>query len=205
MIAIVDCGAGNLHSVLQSFADVGAQAEVVAQPDACTAAQGMVLPGVGAFADAMVHLRRTGMLGAVRAYAKSGRPLLGICLGMQLLFDYSEEHGRHPGLGILAGGVVRLHGAPKALHIGWNQLSHDGRHPLLAGVPVGAYAYFVHGFAVAPEDPRLVVATAEFGRALPAVVAREAVLGVQFHPEKSGAIGLRILSNFRKICEEAAQ
>ncbi|MCY0870456.1 MAG: imidazole glycerol phosphate synthase subunit HisH [Firmicutes bacterium] len=203
MIAVIDCGAGNLHSVLQSFADVNARAEIVTQPEACAAAHGLVLPGVGAFADAMVHLRRAGMLGAVRSYAKSGRPLLGICLGMQLLFDYSDEHGRHPGLGILAGGVARLHGAPKALHIGWNQLVHDGRHPLLEGVPAGAYAYFVHGFAAQPEDPQQVVATAEFGGKLPAVVARGSVLGVQFHPEKSGAVGLRILKNFYQMCEEA--
>ncbi|MEJ5198815.1 MAG: imidazole glycerol phosphate synthase subunit HisH, partial [Anaerolineae bacterium] len=156
--------------------------------------------GVGAFGDAAANLRAAGFEEPLLRATAAGVPLLGICVGMQLFFDESEEMGRHRGLGIIPGRVVRFAGGQlKVPHIGWNQLHHAGRDPLLAGVPDGAYAYFVHSYYCAPADPSHIVATTDYGITYASVVRRDNVWGIQCHPEKSQAVGLRILRNFVSI------
>jgi imidazole glycerol-phosphate synthase subunit HisH len=206
-LVIVDYGVGNLRSVHKAVEAAGATAEVITSPDRLAGATGIVLPGVGAFGDAAANLRAAGFEAPLRQAVQSGTPLLGICVGMQLLFDESEEMGRHAGLGIIPGRVVRfagdLHGPDgrllKVPQIGWNQLCHAQTDPLLAGVPDGAYAYFVHSYYCAPADPAHVVATTDFGGPYASVVRKDNAWGIQCHPEKSQAVGLRILRNFLAI------
>ena len=197
MIAIVDYGVGNLFS----FAAIGADAFVSADPEALKTADRIILPGVGAFADAAEKLRATGLDQVVIAEAQAGKPLLGICLGMQLLFDRSLEYGEHKGLGLIPGSVEDLKpdipANLKVPHIGWNALHPLLEHPLLKYVSCGDCVYFVHSFA-AFDCAESVIATAEYGVDVTAAVARENVMGCQFHPEKSGAAGLNIL---RAFCE----
>lgn len=206
-IAVVDYGVGNLRNVYKALEAAGAPARIVTAPDELVGARGIVLPGVGAFGDAAANLRRAGFEQPLLDAVAAGAPLLGICVGMQLLFDESDEMGRHAGLGVLPGRVTRfpegMHGADgrrlKVPQIGWNQLQHAGRDPLLKGVADGAYAYFVHSYYCAPADPACVVATTDFGFPYASVVRRERVWGIQCHPEKSQAVGLRILRNFVEI------
>ena len=206
-LVIVDYGVGNLRSVYKAVEAAGATAEVITSPDGLAGAAGIVLPGVGAFGDAAANLRAAGFEAPLRQAVQSGTPLLGICVGMQMLFDESEEMGRHAGLGIIPGRVVRfagdLHGPDgrllKVPQIGWNQLCHAQSDPLLAGVPDGAYAYFVHSYCCAPIDPVYAVATTDFGGPYASIVRRDNVWGIQCHPEKSQAVGLRILRNFVAI------
>ena len=206
-LVIVDYGVGNLRSVYKAVEAAGAAAEVITSPDGLEGAAGIVLPGVGAFGDAAANLRAAGFEEPLRQAVQAGTPLLGICVGMQMLFDDSEEMGRHAGLGIIPGRVVRfagdLHGPDgrllKVPQIGWNQLCHPQTDPLLAGVPDGAYAYFVHSYYCAPVDPAHAVATTDFGGPYAAVVRKDNVWGIQCHPEKSQAVGLRILRNFVAI------
>ena len=208
-LVIVDYGVGNLRSVYKAVEAAGATAEVITSPDGLAGAAGIVLPGVGAFGDAAANLRSAGFEVPLRQAVQSGTPLLGICVGMQMLFDESEEMGRHAGLGIIPGRVVRfagdLHGPDgrllKVPQIGWNQLCHAQIDPLLAGVPDGAYAYFVHSYYCAPTDPAYAVATTDFGGPYASIVRRGNVWGIQCHPEKSQAVGLRILRNFVAIVE----
>lgn len=201
MIAIVDYGVGNLRSVQKALAWVGAEAAVTADPAVLRASDGVILPGVGAFGDAMVGLRRLDLLPAIKEYARSKRPLLGICLGMQLLFSVSEEHGNHVGIGLLPGHVRRMRGDYKIPHVGWNALSPRAEHPLISGLAGGEYAYFVHSYFVDPLDRRAIVATTDYHGEIPAVVANGNVMGVQFHPEKSSSAGLAILRNFASLCD----
>ena len=217
---MVDYGGGNLRNVYKALeavsGPVGAPARIVTSPDGLQGAAGIVLPGVGAFGDAAANLRSAGFESPLLAAIDAGTPLLGICVGMQLLFDESEEMGRHAGLGVIPGRVVRfaadmiqLGGRPegralKVPQIGWNQLRHHGIDPLLAGVPDGAYAYFVHSYYCAPQDAAHIIATTEFGMEYASVVRRETVWGIQCHPEKSQSVGLQILRNFVAIAEEAA-
>lgn len=204
MIAIIDYGIGNLRSVEKALRHVGADARLTSDPAVIRSAAGVVLPGVGAFGACAIGLRRAEFDGLVMELAAAGRPLLGICVGMQLLFEESEEMGRHAGLGLLPGRVVRFAegevdaagGRLKVPQIGWNQLWHDETDPLLAGVPSGSYAYFVHSYYCQPADPTDVVATTDYGIAYASVVHRGSIWGVQFHPEKSHAVGLQILRNF---------
>jgi len=206
-LVIVDYGVGNLRSVYKAVEAAGATAEVITAPDGLAGAAGIVLPGVGAFGDAAANLRAAGFEAPLRQAVQAGMPLLGICVGMQLLFDESEEMGRHAGLGIIPGRVVRfagdLHGPDgrllKVPQIGWNQLCHAQTDPLLAGVPDGAYAYFVHSYYCAPTDPVYAVAMTDFGGPYTSVVRKDNVWGIQCHPEKSQAVGLRILRNFISI------
>ncbi len=225
-VAVVDYGVGNLRSVYKALEAAGAAARIVSDPGGLAGAAGIVLPGVGAFGDAAANLRRAGFEAPLLDAIAAGRPLLGICVGMQLLFDESEEMGRHAGLGVIPGRVVRFGsglsigiepsgglsgGQPakastptpplKVPQIGWNQLHHAGTDPLLAGVPNGAYAYFVHSYYCAPIEPAdgkvtAIVATTDFGIDYASVVRRGSVWGIQCHPEKSQAVGLRILGNF---------
>ena len=202
MIAIVDYGVGNLFSLQSSLAAIGAEAVVTADPNILRQADKIILPGVGAFGDAARKLRSTGLANLVVELAKSGKPLLGICLGMQLLFDKSYEFGEFEGLGLIPG-VVRpisdvIPGDYKIPHIGWNPLRFRKASPLFAHIREGDCVYFVHSFYAAQcEDS--VLATAEYGSELTAAVAKGNVYGCQFHPEKSGNVGLAILKAFTEL------
>lgn len=199
MIAIIDYGVGNLFSVQSSFAAIGAEAVVTADPEVIRRADRILLPGVGAFADAAKKLRESGMADLVRELAATGKPIMGICLGMQLLFEKSYEYGEHEGLGLLEGSVRPIADViPEELkipHIGWNALHLTRSHPLLKYVSEGDCVYFVHSYYAAECDSE-VIATAEYGAPLTAAVARGNVCGCQFHPEKSGNVGLSILKAF---------
>ena len=200
MIAIIDYGVGNLFSLQSSLRMIGEETVVTADLQVLSAADRLILPGVGAFGDARQKLANAGLDGVIRAQAAAGKPLLGICLGMQLLFERSFEFGEHAGLGLIPGDIVDM--TPligpglKVPHIGWNALQiKKPAHPLLAGVREGDCVYFVHSFCATRCDES-VIATAEYGAPLTAAVARGNVLGCQFHPEKSGEVGLRILRAF---------
>ena len=198
MIALVDYGVGNLFSLASSLKAVGADALVTADPAAILAADRVILPGVGAFRDAAKKLSETGLGGVVKKAAAEGKPLLGICLGMQLLFEKSYEDGEWDGLGLLPGNIVPLRGAvPDELpvpHIGWNPLAFPKKDPLFREVEEGTAVYFVHSYYAVPDENT--VATAGYGVPVTAAVRRGNVAGCQFHPEKSGAAGLRILRAF---------
>lgn len=206
MIAVIDYGVGNLRSVKKAFEALHVPVAIVSEAAEIAQADGIVLPGVGAFGDAMIALRRQGLLQPLRMYAKEGKPLLGICLGMQLLFSVSEEHGEHVGLGLIPGHVRRMRGEFKIPHVGWNQLQMQAQNPLLQDVQLGDYAYFVHSYYVDPVDKQAVIATTDYYFSVPAAVAKDNVYGLQFHPEKSGMTGLAILRNFARLCgqEEAS-
>lgn len=202
MIAIIDYGVGNLFSLRSSLAAVGAQAVVTGDPAVIRSADKLILPGVGAFADAAELLRSSGLDQVVCDEARLGTPLLGICLGMQLLLEESLEYGCHPGLGLIPGTVAPIRdvipASYKVPHIGWNALhfSKDRPvHPLFSRIKEGDCVYFVHSYYGANCSDS-VIATAEYGPELTAAVARDNVMGVQFHPEKSGAVGLAILAAF---------
>lgn len=203
MITMIDYGGSNLRSAQKAFETVGATVTVTTDPDVARRAVKLVLPGVGAFGAGMDALRARGLDEATTEAARRGVPLLGICLGMQYLFDTSEEMGEHRGLGLLAGRVARFPAAAgadgwllKVPHMGWNEIDHDGRHPLLGGVAPGARAYFVHSYYCAPADLDEVLASTDYGLPFCSIAGRDNVLGIQFHPEKSQQVGLRILRNF---------
>jgi len=204
MIVIVDYGVGNLRSVQKGLERVGATAVVSDDVAVLDAAQGVILPGVGAFGDGMDNLVARRLVGPVLRQVEDGKPVLGICLGMQLLFEESEEMGRHQGLGLLPGRVVRFSDDHlKVPHIGWNQLLGT-RGELLRGIQNEAYAYFVHSYYVLPEEPGDVLATTEYGLEFASVVGRGEIWGAQFHPEKSQEVGLRLLRNFASLAGEEA-
>jgi glutamine amidotransferase len=196
VIAIVDYGIGNLGSVLKGFRHVGAPARLTGDPAELRAADALVLPGDGAFGAAMDELRARGLEAVVREAAADGRPVLGICIGMQLLFEESEEHGRHRGLSLLPGRVRKLDVPLPVPHMGWNALRVRRPHPVLEGAD-GAYVYFVHSYACEAAE-EVVLATTDYGRDVAAVVGRGNVLGLQFHPEKSQAAGLRMIDSFAR-------
>ena len=197
-VAVADYGAGNLVSIGQALETVGAVPPIVRDPEALTAADALVVPGVGAAAPAMARLQRYGLADAIRVWVGADRPFLGICLGLQLLYDGSDEDGAVT-LGLLPGRTVALDDAPTLPHIGWNQVEQRRAHPILAGVPDGADLYFVHSYVVGPTDVSTVVAETTHGSPFPSVIARDNVLGLQFHPERSGRDGLRILANFVEL------
>lgn len=202
MVAIVDYGVGNLFSLKCSLAAIGAEVTVTADPDVLASADQIILPGVGAFDDAAAKLRFSGLDQVLIKLAKQGKPLLGICLGMQLLFERSFEYGEHRGLGLIRGSVVGMEGKiPAGLkipHIGWNALQIRKESPLLKYVKEGDCVYFVHSFYGEDCDEAL-IATAEYGREITAAVGCQNVFGCQFHPEKSGNIGLSILRKFAQL------
>jgi glutamine amidotransferase len=196
MIAIIDYGAGNLRSVRNALVHLGAEVKTVDDPANLTADK-IVLPGVGAFGKGIERLRAAGFEEPLKEAAAAGTPLLGICLGMQFLFEQSDELGQHEGLALLPGRVTRFpNDGPKVPHIGWNQIDIETAHPLLDGVPDGAYAYFVHSYYPVAEEASDILATTDYGLRYASVAGRDNVYGIQFHPEKSQAIGLRILNNF---------
>ena len=204
MIAIIDYGVGNIFSLYSSLKYLGAEATLTCDPKEIRRADHIILPGVGAFGDAAEKLRQSGMADLVQAEAAAGKPLLGICLGMQLLFDKSYEYGCHQGLGLIPGKVVTMQGVVpekyKVPHIGWNRLYFPGdkpRHPIFANLAEGDFVYFVHTY-YGTDCADSTIALTEYGAKLTAAVARDNVCGVQFHPEKSGETGMRIL---RAFCE----
>ena len=202
MIAIIDYGVGNLFSLCSSLERIGAKAVVTSDPEVIRKARKLILPGVGAFADAAEKLRSTGMGELVKEQAAQGKDIMGICLGMQLLFEKSYEFGEHQGLGLLQGSVVPMEGKiPPQLkipHIGWNALHFAGESKLFRYIKEGDCVYFVHSFYAENCEDSL-VATAEYGKELTAAVQKGNIMGCQFHPEKSGTVGLNIL---RAFCEE---
>ncbi len=201
MIAIIDYQMGNLRSVQKGFEKVGHQATITSDPDELRKADKVVLPGVGAFADAMAELERRHLIEPIRHAVASGKPFLGICLGLQLLFDVGYENGRHQGLGILPGECVRfeLPSEYKVPHMGWNQLMIRRRAPLLAGLDEGTHFYFVHSYYVVPRDPAIVAAEANYAAPFCAMIWRDNLMATQFHPEKSQRHGLRMLKNFAEL------
>ena len=195
MIAIIDYGMGNLHSVSKAVERLGYETCVTSDAKEIMEADGAILPGVGAFGDAMQNLRNTGLDEVAGYYAASGKPLLGICLGMQLLFSESEEYGPHQGLGLLPGKVVRFQGDYKVPHMGWNRLEFRQKAPIFEGLEEG-HVYFVHSYHAKPEREEDVLATTDYYQQVTAIVGRDNVYGMQFHPEKSGDLGMRLLGNF---------
>ncbi len=195
MIAIIDYGMGNLHSVGKAVERLGCAVRVTSDPREIMASDGAILPGVGAFGDAMANLRETGLVDTVKEYAASGKPFLGICLGMQLLFTESEEHGTHRGLDLLPGRVVRFQGDYKVPHMGWNELTFKQESPLFEGVEPG-HVYFVHSYHALPERESDLLAVTDYCQPVTAIVGRGSVYGMQFHPEKSGELGMALLRKF---------
>ena len=199
MIAIIDYGMGNLRSVHKGFERVGVAAQVTRDVAAIERADGVVLPGVGAFGACMDNLREYGLVDVVRKVVERGTPFLGICLGLQLLFEESEEFGPVPGLGLLRGRVVRFRPSDAELrvpHMGWNQIRARQDAAPLRGVADGSFVYFVHSYYVEPADPGIIATTTDYGGEFVSAIARDNLFACQFHPEKSQAIGLAMLRNF---------
>jgi imidazole glycerol-phosphate synthase subunit HisH len=198
MIAIIDYGMGNLRSVQKAIEAVGSPAEITSDPERVRRASKVVLPGVGAFADAMAELRRTGLGEAFCEAVGQGKPCLGVCLGLQLLFDLSLEDGEHAGLGLLPGRVVRFAPRPglKIPHMGWNTLRIRRPASILAGLADSPSVYFVHSYYAQPQDPDVVAAEADYPDPFAAVVWRDNLTACQFHPEKSQEVGLAMYANF---------
>ena len=202
MIAVIDYGAGNLQSVVKALSFIGCESLITSSKDELLRADGAILPGVGSFADAMEQMERSGAKEAVLEYVKTGKPLLGICLGLQLLFDESEESPGAKGLGLLKGSITRIPNADGALkipHMGWNSLSikkHDALFKDIKGEP---YVYFVHSYYLKADDESIVSSRTTYGVEIDASVSSGNIYAMQFHPEKSGAVGLQILRNFAAL------
>ena len=204
MIAVIDYGAGNLRSAVRALQHVGADITVTDDPAVIEAADGVVLPGVGATRDTMDELQRRGLAPVIPAVIARGTPFLGICVGMQVLATTSEEWGAHPCLGVVPGSVRRFPASVgKVPQIGWNQVHFAVDHPVLAGIPDGSDFYFVHSFYVDTPDERIIAGRTDYGIAFPAVLAFGSVVATQFHPEKSGRCGLQLLRNFAAFVDAA--
>ncbi len=201
MLAIIDYQMGNLRSVQKGFEKVGHAAAITSDPDVLAKADKIVLPGVGAFPDAIAELQRRGLVDPIKEAINAGKPFLGICLGLQLLFDVGYEGGEFAGLGVIPGKVVRfdLPAEYKVPHMGWNSLQIRRRPPVLAGINEGTHAYFVHSYYVEPKDKGVIAAEADYGGPFCAMIWRDNVFATQFHPEKSQADGLRMLKNFAEL------
>ena len=201
MIALIDYDAGNMKSVEKALQLLGQETVVTRDPDEIYRADGVILPGVGSFGDAMENLRRFGLVEVIRRVTEQGTPFLGICLGLQLLFESSEESPGVKGLGLLPGKILRIPDGEglKIPHMGWNSLEITPGARLFRGIPQDSYVYFVHSYYLKAEDPAIVAASAQYGVSIHASVERDNVFACQFHPEKSGEIGLRILKNFIEL------
>ena len=203
-ISIVDYQAGNVRSVQKAIEAVGAQARITGDPEDIARSDALVFPGQGACDSSMRRLRERGLVEPIRDFIMGGRPFLGICLGLQLLLEDSDE-GSEPCLGVLPGRVRRLPPGTKVPHMGWNEVSLRGDHPVFAGVPSGSYFYFVHSYYADPEDESVVLGTTSYGLDFCSAAAWDNVVAVQFHPEKSGDLGLRIYSQFIDLVEAGPQ
>ena len=199
MIAVIDYGAGNLRSVVNALAKLGCRPGVTDKPDDVLNATAVIFPGVGAAADTMRHLRQSGLDGAISQLIRNGRPLLAVCLGMQVLLSVSEEDGRSQCLGVFPGTVRRLPQGLKVPHMGWNQVKQTIEHPIFDGIPDESNFYFVHSYYAVPEDSGVIAGTTEYGISICSVIVRDNVVATQFHPEKSGELGLRMYDNFLRI------
>ncbi len=201
-LVIIDYGAGNLRSVAKAFVRLGCEPTVTSAHDAVLRADALVLPGVGAAGDTMRSLRNLGLIEPIRVYVASGRPFFGVCLGMQVLLSTSEEGGQQQCLGLIPGHVRRLPPGLKVPHMGWNQVRQRRAHPLFAGIPDGAYFYFVHSYYCEPDDEAVVVGETEYGLPFCSVLAKGNVFASQFHPEKSGDVGLQVYHNFLRLAAQ---
>jgi glutamine amidotransferase len=196
-VTIIDYGMGNLRSVENAVRSIGGEPLLSSDPQEVRRSPRLILPGVGAFGDAMENLRRSGLDGAIHDAAALGTPILGLCLGLQLLFDSSEEFGEHRGLGLIPGTVWRFNlPGLHVPHVGWNQVENLRDDPLLTGIGEGAYFYFVHSYYVVPQDTRNALAMTRYGEMFCSIAGRGCVRGAQFHPEKSQHVGQRLLGNF---------
>ncbi|MHB8157474.1 MAG: imidazole glycerol phosphate synthase subunit HisH [Desulfocucumaceae bacterium] len=202
MIAIIDYGMGNLRSVVKGFEKVGVKVKIARDAAEVDSADGVVLPGVGAFADAMENLKKAGMDKAVKKAIEEGRPFLGICLGLQLLFEASDEWGRSEGIGIFPGMVRRLPEGLKVPHMGWNQVQFTGEHQIFKGIPDNSSFYFVHSYYVDPGNESIRAGVTDYGMLFTSAVAYKNIVAIQFHPEKSSTLGLQVLRNFGGIVEK---
>jgi glutamine amidotransferase len=200
LVAVLDYGIGNLSSAQKALVRTGADARLTRDPGLVSDADGVVLPGVGAFGACMDALRESGLEPVVHAAVASGRPFLGICVGMQMLFDASDEDPTHTGLGVIPGRVVSIPDTVRKPQMQWNELHVRVADPVFAGLPAVPWVYFVHSYAAQPDDSSVVIATCDYGAELTAVVRRENVVATQFHPEKSAADGLAMLGNFVSTC-----
>ena len=198
VIAIVDYQAGNLRSVAKALEKAGQRPLVTGNPEDIRRADALVLPGQGSNDSAMCALKERGLVEPIAGFIKGGRPFLGVCLGLQLLLQWSDE-GVEPGLGVFSGGVRRLPPGLKVPHMGWNQVNLCKEHPVLEGIPSGSYFYFAHSYYADPEDESLVAGTTTYGVKFCSVLARDNMVATQFHPEKSGNLGLKIYENFVKL------
>jgi glutamine amidotransferase len=203
-LVIVDYGAGNLRSVARAVTHAGGEPLITSIGRDVERADALIVPGVGAAADTMANLKRHALVQPIREYIASGKPFLGVCMGQQALFDISEEGGEHPCLGVLSGRVVRLPPGLKVPHMGWNQVRIVRPHAIFDGIPDGSYFYFVHSYYPRPDDPAVIIGETEYGVTFASVVAHDSVVATQFHPEKSGSIGLRMYENFLRIATGAA-
>jgi len=204
-LVIVDYGAGNLHSVVRAVTNAGTRPLVTSVARFVAEAEALIVPGVGAAADTMANLRQHGLVEPIREYIASGRPFLGVCMGQQALFDVSEEGGEHECLGILPGRVVRFpRNGLKVPQMGWNRVRIAREHPIFEDIPDDSYFYFLNSYYPRPDDPGTVIGETEYGVTFASVVARDNVVATQFHPEKSGAMGLRMYQNFLLIATAAA-
>jgi glutamine amidotransferase len=202
MVLIVDYGAGNLRSVINAVTKVGYQPKLAVTAEDVLQAKTLILPGVGAAAHTMDSLKKLGLDGAIRQYIAEGRPFLGICIGLQVLFSSTEEGGGHDCLGIVPGRVKRIPAGLKIPHMGWNQVKQKTKHLVFDGVPDNANFYFVHSYYVEPDDKSLVAGETEYGIAMCSVVIRDNLVATQFHPEKSGKDGLKIYDNFIRMAQQ---
>jgi len=202
-LVIIDYGAGNLHSVARAVFDQGVRPLITSTPDRIEEAEALIVPGVGAAEDTMKNLREHEMVEPIKHFIASGKPFLGVCMGQQALFEGSEEGGWQECLGVLPGRIVKLPDGVKVPHIGWNRVHQAQEHPIFEGIPDDSYFYFVHSYYPQPTDPSDVIGETEYGVTFPSVVARENVVATQFHPEKSGEMGLRMYGNFLKIASAA--
>jgi glutamine amidotransferase len=204
-VLVLDYGAGNLRSVVRALQRVGADPAVSNREADLRKARAVVMPGVGAAADTMRNLNEHGLVEPVRGYIASGRPFLGVCMGLQALLTVSEEGGRHACLDIIPGTVRRLPDGQKVPHMGWNTVHQTASHPIFDGIPDDSYFYFLQSYHADPDDPGCVIAETEYGRRFPAAIARDNVVATQFHPEKSGEHGLRIYANYLATIPAAAR
>lgn len=199
MITIIDYGAGNLRSVSNAITSLGYKANISSDPGEVIRAQAVILPGVGAAADTMANLEEKGLIGPIRQVIAAGLPFFGICMGLQALFTETEEGGLHKCMDIIPGRVRKLPPGLKNPHMGWNQVRQLYSHPIFDGIPDNSYFYFVHGFYADPDDSSLIAGETEYGLSLCSILIRDNLIATQFHPEKSGALGLRMYNNFIKI------